>query len=285
MEVEWSDAAKFARSKFYEDVNDIDIYVEDEDAATGRLFAVLLSRVFPDTVRIDTVFGLGGRTEVVKRFQQDDRSGGRQRLYIVDGDFACVADGAAAHVIPDGIFRLSRYCIENYLVDADAFFEVAHDEDGERTIPKLRNDADWDGWITELGRRLVRLFSAYAAAECLGAGIPTVSRPLEEIARDAEGLVDEAAIEQVIEDLRTATNARFGEGVFEAKLTAIEERVQELDDAHLTLPSGKRHLLPLLIKRLKWLTKSRTANKSLVMRLARFADATRLQDATNYVRN
>ncbi|WP_156803298.1 hypothetical protein [Frateuria aurantia] len=102
--VEYSDDAKFASSVFYEDVNDIDVYVEDGDLVTAGLIAGLINRALVD-IRIETPISLGGRSEVIKRYEGDVPSN-RSRLYILDGDYSSILCNMQRHVIPSGIFRL-----------------------------------------------------------------------------------------------------------------------------------------------------------------------------------
>ncbi|WP_062358364.1 DUF4435 domain-containing protein [Pseudoxanthomonas mexicana] len=149
-ELEWSASALHARSVFFEEFNDIDIYVEDTDATTIRIFTTLLQRAM-ENLRIETVFGLGGRHEVLKRFSSDANNA-RKRLYIIDGDFSCILGDLCHHEVPTGVFRLSRYCIENYLVDEEAFIQVAHDEDGSRRQIELKQEANLQEWMESTRR-------------------------------------------------------------------------------------------------------------------------------------
>lgn len=279
-ELEWSSSALHARSIFFEEFNDIDIYVEDTDATTVRIFTTLFQRAL-EHLRIDTVFGLGGRHEVIKRFNHDT-SNGRKRLYVIDGDFSCLIGELCQHDIPPGIFRLSRYCIENYLLDKKAFSEVAHDEDGHRSPDELLRQANFDQWLLDSSSQLLRLSLAYACSEHFELGVKTCSRPIESFYQGGDGRLDDRAIEGVISEIRAIADARFEVGEFDAKLQELENRANMLQLPHLAIPSGKGYGLPLLIRRLKWLTKSRTSEKSITMRLSRYAPVDEIALAFNF---
>ncbi|WP_329859301.1 DUF4435 domain-containing protein [Stenotrophomonas hibiscicola] len=279
-ELEWSSSALHARSIFFEEFNDIDIYVEDTDATTVRIFTTLFQRAL-EHLRIDTVFGLGGRHEVIKRFNRDTNNG-RKRLYVIDGDFSCLIGELCHHDVPPGIFRLSRYCIENYLLDKTAFSEVAHDEDGLRSPTELLRQAEFDQWLLDSSSQLLRLSLAYACSEHFELGVKTCSRPIERFYQGGDGRLNDAAIDAVISEIRAVADARLGIGQFDAKMQELETRAGMLQYPHLSIPSGKGYGLPLLIRRLKWVTKSRTSDKSITMRLSRYAPIDEIALAVNF---
>ncbi|PPT74987.1 DUF4435 domain-containing protein [Xanthomonas arboricola] len=279
-ELEWSSSALHARSIFFEEFNDIDIYVEDTDATTIRIFTTLFQRALKH-LRIDTVFGLGGRNEVIKRFNHDT-SNGRKRLYVIDGDFSCLIGELRQHEIPSGIFRLSRYCIENYLLDRKAFAEVAHDEDGHRSPDELLRQANFDQWLLDSSSPLLRLSLAYACSEHFELGVKTCSRPIESFYQSGDGRLDDNAIEAVIAEIRAVADAKLEAGEFDVKMEQLKNRASMLQLPHLSIPSGKGYGLPLLIRRLKWVTKSKTSEKSITMRLSRYAPIDEIATAFNF---
>lgn len=282
-ELEWSSSALHARSVFFEEFNDIDIYVEDTDTTTIRIFTTLFQRAMSH-LRIETVFGLGGRHEVIKRLKSDATSV-RKRLYVIDGDFSCIIGDLHQHDIPNGIFRLPRYCIENYLIDRKAFGEVAHDEDGRRRPAELLEEAKFDDWLESTLSPLLRLSLAYACSELFDLGMKTCSRRIEEFYSNGNGTLNDNKITDAIDEIRVAADAKLGCGVFDAKLTELAARADMIDLAYLVVPSGKGYGLPLLIRRLKWLTKSKTSDKSITMRLSRYANVDEIIMASDFIVN
>ncbi|WP_232310292.1 hypothetical protein, partial [Pseudoxanthomonas mexicana] len=133
--------------------------------------------------------------------------------------------------------------------------------------------------------KLVRLSVAYACNEFFELGIKTCSRRVEEFYSGGDGALSDAKIEQAVEEIRIAADAKTNAGVFDAKMEELLARANLIDLAHIVLPSGKGYCLPLLIRRLKWLTKSKTSDKSLTMRLSRYAQLGELSLASNYVLN
>ena len=59
--------ANFAKSVFYTQYNDIDIYVEDTKQGYEKVFKILFSRLFEDKFRVDSIFPLGGRDKVINK--------------------------------------------------------------------------------------------------------------------------------------------------------------------------------------------------------------------------
>ena len=51
-----SETSKSAKSVFFEDVNDIDIFIEDTAIGFEKIYAILFSRVFSDAYSVEKVF-------------------------------------------------------------------------------------------------------------------------------------------------------------------------------------------------------------------------------------
>ena len=76
--------AKVAKSVFYKEVNDIDIYIEDTTKGYKKLYKNLFSRVFQNKYRVSEVFPIGSRGKVIA--QHKIKNSIRPYLFIIDGD-------------------------------------------------------------------------------------------------------------------------------------------------------------------------------------------------------
>lgn len=160
--------------------NDIDIFVEDK--ASPNMWVKLLRRYLPIDTKLKSVTPLGGRTRVLAACKEDQKPGGRRRLYIIDADFD-ITLGQKKPALKR-LYRLRRYCVENYLLDETAFQDV---------ITSLNPSISWDRakitpsiaeW-TERNEGLLRdIFVSYAVSEKLGAGQQTVSHSCYNLFKD-----------------------------------------------------------------------------------------------------
>ena len=104
---------------FYSEFNEINFYVEDADQE--NLYEVILRRLFPG-VKVDRIFPLGGKDAVLRHASSSANENlPAFRAYILDKDFD---DLLEKKVTRPNVFYLDRFCIENYLLDENAFVEI-----------------------------------------------------------------------------------------------------------------------------------------------------------------
>ena len=77
---------KLATSVFYQQYNEVDIYIEDMTTGAAKLYKNIFKRVFEGNKRLEKVFELGGRENVIEACRNDNDSNDRARIYIIDGD-------------------------------------------------------------------------------------------------------------------------------------------------------------------------------------------------------
>jgi len=274
-----SGEAKKAKAAFFRSFNDVDIYVEDNKAETKKLITQLLRRVAGDDVRVDTVFPLGPRTTVVAKCRADQETGGRPRVYIIDGDMDLCLQRTAPRL--RRLYRLPRYCIENYLVDEDAIAQALAYDSVVHDVESARAELNFDGWIEENGQPLRRLFLAYAVCLQLGSGERTISYPVNSLVSDP-GSVDPLRVESRITELRTSCDNEFGGGTFERVFAQIASHHQHKDNASFLLQfvSAKDYLLKLMRERMKRVIADyRKPDAVMKVNLASSVVATDLRDA------
>ncbi|WP_305419828.1 DUF4435 domain-containing protein [Photobacterium leiognathi] len=132
-------SSKFAKSAFFEDYNEIDIYIEDTAEGYTKLFKHLFKRVFQNEYNIENVFPIGSRSNVIKKCEEQLLiKVERPSLFIVDGDLYQLK--GEPKPIPKGTFVLPRYCIENILIDGNAIVDFIDEENIDKDKDELKKD-------------------------------------------------------------------------------------------------------------------------------------------------
>ena len=121
--------ARKAKALFYHKFNDVDIYVEDTGLGAKKLYEIVFGRVFEGRYRVAEIFPLGGRQAVIDKCKGDSLDSERPRVYVIDGDLELMIGVKARK--DKRLVVLSRYCIENYLVDELAALSILDEEDLE----------------------------------------------------------------------------------------------------------------------------------------------------------
>lgn len=269
--------ARFAKSVFYEHVNDIDVFVEDASTETRKLFAKLLSSNL-GSFRVDCVFPVGARIDVLTKCGADQGQGGRRRVYVIDADMD-LCRGIEAQGLRR-LYRLPRYCVENFLIDEVAASKVVARNSEELDDDDALRQLDFDSWLSLNASRLKRLFIAFAATISLDPSIPTISRGHNRVVKDDSGIVDALRVEDLIVELKHLVDSRHGDGSFDREFDEIEKfHMGKTDrDFMLHCVSGKHFLLPLLKMRMMKVSKIGMSNGVLKVNLADCTSASELKD-------
>ena len=153
-------AAKSASSLFYEEYNDVDIYIEDTAEGYRKIFKELLNKALGTKFKIEQVFPLGNRDEVIKECKKNQESNGRKKVYIIDGDLHILNN--APEPALNGLYVLPRYCVENYLFCENAIYQTADEEEWEMELEQIKDKINFNSWLTENESLLLDLFILYA---------------------------------------------------------------------------------------------------------------------------
>ncbi|MFJ3110923.1 DUF4435 domain-containing protein [Pseudomonas putida] len=269
--------AKYAASVFYEGYNDFDVYIEDTAEGYPKIFSFMLSRLLPATVSIERVFPLGDRGRVVSAAQHEAAGGGsRSSVYIIDGDLYLLSGEVTE--IPSNVIVLPRYCIENFLIDENAFLQIMNEESAGLDLAALKNAFDFDGWVERSGPLLRDLFETFAVSHKLKSGIPTTSRGHSAICQGNSGEVDAAKVAGIVQSISDQLNQSYGAQQVADTYEYIRQSINYETCFLRTYVSGKDFLLPLLMVRMKRITNSKTANLFIKIRMARWCSLDPLGD-------
>jgi len=281
MLLERSEKGKKAKSLFFTQFNDIDIYVEDKSKGTRKLYREIFTRAMAGRYRIETVFPLGNKLTVLKQCEEDQQIGGRLRLYIVDADLDLLNGSNPKEL--KRLFVLNRYCIENYLVDEQAIVSVINEEDLEKQAPEIKSEFDFGYWVRSNEHELFELFVLYALAKKVCPEFPTVSYSVSKLVSSNHGIVDFAKVEERKNEVKKSLLEIVDSNLLRDQCRdALNMTCQHFGDK-LRYISGKDYLLPLILMRMRWITKLRADNEVIKLRLSMRCDVSDLSMACNHI--
>ncbi|WP_279143986.1 DUF4435 domain-containing protein [Photobacterium phosphoreum] len=278
-----SDSANRSVGLFYRDLQDIEIYVEDDEAEA--LYRMLLSRAVNNEVKIKKVISLHGRGKVIEhcaRYNEDSPA-----LFIIDGDLDLLHGERVLGLAR--LFQHKMYCVENYLFCKNASAELLRDASGRLMPEDALEELDWDNYLDSLTEPLLRLFKTYAVAWKLMQedGIKTVSRSYYDICRKvsrARGQsVCDDRVQAVIDEIQTIVIAKHGQEAYDQVHQSIEIAVANLDNP-LHVISGKDYLLKSLRDYLQFKGAAYKYDDGFKFRLARYCDTEPLSDLSDAIK-
>lgn len=274
-------AAKSASSLFYEEYNDVDIYIEDTAEGYRKIFKELLNKALGTKFKIEQVFPLGNREQVIEECRKNQISDGRKKVYIVDGDLHILNDSPAPAL--NGLYVLPRYCVENYLFCENAICQTADEEECEMEIDQIKTTIDFNSWLTDNENLLLDLFIVYAICFKHIPQEQTVGYKVSKLCNSNSGIVNPDKVQARKNELTTKLINFFGEERLNTEIEIIKERIKEKDKKLLRFVSGKDYLLPLLITRLQSFLRFPSNSIAVRLRLAKKANADELKEIETYI--
>lgn len=249
--IERSLKGKFAVSVLQEDFNDIDVYVEDTAIESKKIYTELLCRVFNQEYKIDNIISLGPCNNVVKVWRENKiKNDGRLKVFIVDGDYHIVNDSICDFLENDehnnhkGLFILPRYCIENYLIDFDAFIEIVHEETAVDERKAIRNTLNFDKWLLHNNQILKELFIYNSI--CMKYKVPerTSKYRITNLLSENSGYCCKRHVENRINYLKSKIEEKEKNINLNLEFKLRNEKVK--DKTFISIVTGKDYLFPLI---------------------------------------
>lgn len=283
-ELRRSDRARYAAQVFYRNFNDVDIFIEDTAVETKKIYINLLKRVLGDAVSFSQIFPIGDKNRVYQRCASDQGERSRPAVYIVDGDHDELLDQPKP--IMRRLYKLDRYCVENYLFDGDAAASYLDDEVVDRSREQIESSLNFENWLAGISSHLVRQVQAVIVAHRKGCadGLPRANWPLTKLCSTDDGEVDCALVDAILHSCKERVDRKHGAGSFEAERSLVSRHFCCLDTtATLKFVSGKTVLLPLLRRRIKGLF-GISANEALFrLRLSKVCDVSELERIRGHI--
>ncbi|MFA1686641.1 DUF4435 domain-containing protein [Achromobacter dolens] len=282
--LERTEAAKYAMTVFHENYNDFDVYIEDTAPGYQKIFASLLNRAMGSNVTIERVFPLGSRNTVIETAARElmGEVARRPAVYLVDGDLYLLA--GEIQDLPNNVVVLPRYCVENFLIEENALALIMDDEVPADTIEKLRNQFDYHGWLSRAETPLRELFIVFAIAHKLKSGIQTVCRGYASICADETGEIDQDKVWAICSEITELLTSQFGENNVSQARSEVESAINRSKCFVSTYVSAKDYSLPLLLTRLRSVTKTKAPNVNLKMRFSRICSTDPLREVVDAIK-
>ena len=279
--IERSVASKSARSVFFEDKNDIDIFIEDSAKGYKKIYLTLFRRVFENKYNVQTVFPLGDR-KTVQEEHTKHKNKGRPTLYVIDGDLYLLT--LDCQKIEPGLFTLPFYCIENIFCDYSAVANALEIDDLELTENEIIEKISHHEWLEVNETLLFNLFLEYSISFHLNPDEITVSFPIAKLlSKHRKGDLDKDKVQARIDDLQGKAIALAGEAVYLDTKSKHLRNFEKLKINSLDIVCGKQYLFVLLMLRVRSCFKTTPANISMKMRIARVCDISKLLSAEKFI--
>lgn len=280
--LERSDNAKIGASAFFDNYNDINVFIEDTAFGYAKIFARIISRAMSQNIAIDRVFPLGGRAQVLAEARNNTTNPSKKpSIYIIDGDLYLLC--GSEDTIPENTIELPRYCIENFLMDENALIQLADEESPQTDIENIRSKLSYIEWIESTKQLFQELFIMYATAHKLQSGIPTVSRGYKAICAGEEGVVDPRKVQKICNEIKNKLLEQHSTNDVEIAMQGIRDTINLNDCFIKRYVSAKDYSLPLLLMRFRTITKSKAPNINLKLRLSTKVDVAELAEVINRV--
>jgi hypothetical protein len=276
------DRALTSRGVLYRPLQDIEVYVEDEDSEV--FYTELLLRLIGTEVQINRVFALRGRERVLEECRKFH--GTHRAIFIIDGDL----DWVAGKPIPliQKLFVHQCYCVENYLFSETAMLEVIVESSGRLSREEARRRLDWPKVRKEYQDPLIELFIEFAAAHLMKPDLPTISTGVgilcTQKTRKSAPDLDRSKVSLLCARVRDAVIQEVGPDDYQRTREKIALRVAEMADPFDAI-SGKSYLIPLQMFILKRFSRQNIDRPSFVFRLAKYCSLDRLDLLKNAIVN
>lgn len=273
--LERSDSAKIGLSAFFYNYNDIDIFIEDTAFGYSKIFANLVSRAISQNISIDRIFPLGGRDNVLSHARRViEEKSERPALFVVDGDLYLLC--GEYEELPENTLVLPRYCIENFLIDENAIIELADEESPSLDIEQIMQQMEISNWIESTRENLQYMFILFAAAHKLKLGVKTVARGYKSICQDEHGSIDATKITNIIKEIEGNLYNAHPQHVVDEIIENIRSSISAESCFLKKYVSAKDFTLPLVLLKLRHITKTKSTTINLKLRLAKKANVNEL---------
>ncbi len=261
-----------AKSVFFRKNNDIDIYVEDTENGTEKLYQILFSKAYHGRYKISKVYPLGGKHEVLKCWR-NSKSKARKELYVIDSDFSLASFEKTRdpyNNFGQGLLYTTRFCIENYLINTEASIAFLETKHPTLTYEEIGSSLKYDEWFTAISDPLSELFNHFYCARAISEDIPIMHWNFKSILKNGNGEIDKEKIKDICEEVKYSALAFCSETTWVETYKRINDELSEIYQHNIEYyVCGKNYLLGLLTLKLKSIVKFKDTNILFKQLLAR----------------
>lgn len=257
----YSNAARAAMAKLYSPLQNLTIFVEDD--SMQEVYNALIKRMKIENLRFHSVIPLGGKENVINHAKEHINN--FDYCYIVDGDFDFILNKNS--VCDNRVFRLNKYCFENYLFNENACCMVVYEQLGNKSEREVSECVSWPSFSSNIEKKLVPLFMYYIVAKYHAPSVRTVGGCFGSLVRSERGrcVLDEEKIQRELDRIKEEILKEISEKELEDTLEVLNGEVQVLPNK-TDIISGKDCLFKLLSDHIAHCS-SPIQSQSLKMRL------------------
>lgn len=270
----YSSRGEEALPLLYEDLQDIFIFVED--SSLKEFYNTLLRNILEnENVSFYSIIPFHDKNHINHYAQVHSEV---NYCFIVDGDFDYLFHSPP---LDPRVLQLSKYCIENYLIDGKEIEVIAQEQLYSTPIEEVRDRLQWAEFVNSISRHVRPLYKTYAVCYLLSSGIKNVKSGLRPLCVNGNKLSKELILQ---EKKRVALELlkRFDKEAVKKAMLQASSTIEQLDSP-LDVISGKAILLPLLAGKLCSIGCGTLKTHSLRMRLLNRLEPTAFEDIRRHV--
>lgn len=269
--------------RFFAYRNEIDIFTEDKKN-DKEFYKALFSRLCNNKISINDITQLGCKANVLKAYDEQDKSSTRKKLFIVDGDLDLII--GTNRKSENNLVVLDSYCIENYIIDEKSALEILYYSVGTTDKITLSKKLNFDKWLNYNNETLIHLFLNFSILKMFGGGpiLKSASQFLK--LEKKQTVLDNDAVKAYSNEIKNqiisllqSKNEIDPEFTYQNELRKLEIKWKNDKVTFLKIISGKDYLIHLFQLRINYTIgkgKSMFPKQSFKLFLANHCDLERL---------
>lgn len=284
---------KHLRENFYQDINDVlHLYIEDTSEGYDKIYYLIFSKLFSGKFSNIKIEPVGLRTLVLNRHKsliQENEAPYSPSLCIIDGDLYLLTKNEPCQ---KGLYILPMYCIENLLLrtDEESIIEFLNINSSkiEDFSSKLKIN-EFNSMILSL---LTPLYESFAIAfslnelkEIEGPNPALISNSLDKIKNKelcSKGIYYKLS-ENKINELCNDIDALYKNcPSYDVIKSSISNKICK-DSDKLRFISGKEHLFPLFLEKLKYVGNCSIDKLKFLRYLAQKCDVKQISSCEGFI--
>lgn len=204
------------RPAFFAHLNDVNIFVEDEDKE--YIYEAIFERMFSTTLNLFCIFPLGGKDAVIRKAAEsgDRDENGKPNVFIVDGDFDNIWYERKTDY--PGLIYLKKYNIESYFLSEESTIVFLRGKFRLRRQDVI-NTLEFDLWKQKYVAEMLELFILFSCMNNYFPDIPTI-RAFSGKYMDEEGRIRQEKKNELI--------VRLSEPDCSQYLSTTESKIREV---------------------------------------------------------
>jgi len=265
----WNNSSKISLGIFYSNIQDINIYVEDENSEI--FYKEFFDNILDKTITIRKIISLKGRDNVIDGAKNYKQS--KPALFIIDADLNLLL---GERVKLNRLFEHDKYCIENYLFSKEGLVELIYETLANQTKEDIKSNIEWEKTLINIENTLLNLFVEFAIIRKIDKSIKTVKLGVKDlfesnnqnepiISYEKTNLLINEKINELI--LKNINNYNFISKQYNTYKSIIKNNLNRENKTDFI--SGKHYLIQILFRLLKKHTNSQITTESFKLRLSK----------------